>query len=68
MPTYGRRESRKILTSDEEIICPSNEVLSPSEIGYYGRPITQLNRDELISAVTELCKMYKECENKIKKY
>ncbi len=68
MPASDRRASRIILTSDEEIICPSNEVLSPSEIGYYGRPITQLNRDELISALTELSKMYKECENKIKKH
>ena len=68
MPASVKRASRKILTSEEEIICPSNEVLSPSEIGYYGRPITQLKKDELISALTELSKMYLECKKKIKKY
>jgi hypothetical protein len=62
------RESRKILTSDKEILYPPNKVLNPSKIGYYGRPITKLKKDELISALTELAKMYKECEKKIKKY
>ena len=42
------------------------EIKSPSDIGYYGRPITELKRDELISALTELAKMYKECEGKNK--
>ncbi len=68
MPASARRASRKILTSEEEIICPSNEVLSPFKIGYYGRPITQLKKDELISALTELSKMYMEREKKIKKH
>ena len=67
MPASGGRGSRKILTSDEEIICLSNEVINPSEIGYYGRPITQLNREELISALTELSKMYQECKKTIKR-
>jgi hypothetical protein len=68
MPTSVRRASRKTLTSEEESIFSSKEVLSPSEIGYYGRPITQLKKDELISALTELSKMYLECKKKIKKY
>ncbi len=42
------------------------EIKSPSEIGYYGRAITKLNRDELISAITELAIMYKEGERKNK--
>ena len=42
------------------------EINSPSDIGYYGRPITELKRDELISAITELAKMYKESEGKNK--
>ncbi|MFC1817141.1 hypothetical protein ACFL0M_14670 [Thermodesulfobacteriota bacterium] len=68
MPASVRRASRKILTPDEKIIFHSNEVLSPSKIGYYGRPITQLKKAELISALTELSKMYMESEKKIKKY
>jgi hypothetical protein len=71
MATYVRRERKSLtsdVTSDEKILCPSMEVLSPLEIGYHGRPITQLKRDELISALTELAKMYKECKKKIKKY
>jgi len=67
MPLPARRASRKILTSDNEILCFPNDVLSPSEIGYYGKPITRLKKDELISALTELAKMYKEYEKKIKK-
>ncbi len=68
MPASVRRASRKILTSEEETICSSKKALNPSEIGYYGRPITQLKKDELISALTELSKMYMEREKKIKKY
>ena len=33
-----------------------------SNIGYYGRPITDLNREELLCAFAELLDIYKECE------
>ena len=31
------------------------------EIGYYGRPITDLTRDELLEAFTELCIILEQC-------
>ena len=40
----------------------------PVEIGYYGRPISKLSREELIDALVELSKMYMELERKFKKY
>ncbi len=50
----------------EDYLGDTLEIKSPSEIGYYGRAITKLSRDELISAITELAIMYKECERKNK--
>ena len=38
-----------------------------SEIGYYGRPITELSRAELLAALAELVDMYNECKRKNKK-
>ena len=35
-----------------------------STIGYYGRPITDLDRDELLAAIAELVDMYNECKRK----
>jgi len=31
-----------------------------TKIGYYGRPITDLSKDELMEALAELVDMYKE--------
>jgi len=38
-----------------------------SKIGYYGRPVTELSRAELLAAVAELVDMYKECKRKNEK-
>ena len=38
-----------------------------STIGYYGRPITDLSRDELLAAFAELVDMYKEIKIKNEK-
>ena len=38
-----------------------------STIGYYGRPITDLSRDELLAAFAELVDMYKEIKRKDEK-
>ena len=38
-----------------------------SDIGYYGRPITALSREELLTAFAELIDIYKELENNYKK-
>ena len=38
-----------------------------SEIGYYGRPITELSRAELLAALAELVDMYNECKRENKK-
>ena len=35
-----------------------------SLIGYYGRPITDLSRDELLEAFAELAELYKESQRK----
>jgi len=64
MPALERRSSRKSLPPDKKFIYFAKEVLSPSKIAYYGRPITELGRDELISALTELSRMYMECKGK----
>ena len=52
----------KYHNAKEDSVGDTMEIKSPSEIGYYGRSITTLNRDELISAITELAIMYKECK------
>ncbi len=38
-----------------------------SEIGYYGRPVTELNREELLAAFAELAELYKKSQRKNKK-
>jgi hypothetical protein len=38
-----------------------------STIGYYGKPITDLSRDELLAALAELVEMYKEIKRKNEK-
>lgn len=35
--------------------------IQPDEIGYYGRPVTDLTREELLRLVSELCSVLKEC-------
>ena len=67
MSPPSRRVARKISAPEKEINAPRGEVLSPSEIGYYGRPITKLNKGELISALTELAEMYKDVKEKLKR-
>ena len=38
-----------------------------SNIGYYGRPISELSRDELMAAFAELAELYQESQRKNKK-
>lgn len=38
-----------------------------SKIGYLGRPITDLSREELLDAIVELGEMYKEIKRKNEK-
>lgn len=38
--------------------------MSFAAIGYYGRPITDLDTDELLAAIAELVEMYNECKRK----
>jgi len=38
-----------------------------SEIGYHGRPITELSKKELLAAFAELAELYKEGRRKNKK-
>ena len=40
--------------------------INPTEIGYYGRPISDLSKDELLDAIVELCMIYEESEKKSK--
>jgi len=35
--------------------------MEPKDIGYYGRPIDSLSRDELIRALTELAQAVYDC-------
>lgn len=42
-------------------------LINYDDIGYYGRPITELTHEELLAAFADLCKIYKECERKNKK-
>ena len=35
--------------------------LSGDEIGYYGRPITELKRDELLELLTKLSTLLRQC-------
>jgi len=36
-------------------------------IGYHGRPITELSREELLAAFAELAELYRESQRKNKK-
>ena len=38
-----------------------------SRIGFYGRPITELTRDELLAALGELAELYRESQRKNEK-
>jgi hypothetical protein len=38
-----------------------------SKIGYHGRPITELSREELLAAFAELAELFKESQRKNKK-
>jgi len=40
---------------------------NPKDIGYYGKPITTLTRDELLSVIAELAGIIHECSIKDKK-
>lgn len=40
----------------------------PVEIGYYGRPITKLTKEELVNAIVELNRMYMELDRNFKNY
>jgi hypothetical protein len=40
----------------------------PVEIGYYGRPLSKLTKDELLDAFIELSRMYLELERKFRNY
>ncbi len=42
------------------------ETINLTEIGYYGRPISDLSKEELFDAISELCMMYEESEKKSK--
>ncbi|MEJ2101132.1 MAG: hypothetical protein P8X68_14315 [Desulfobacterales bacterium] len=37
---------------------------NPKDIGYYGKPITQLTRDELLNVIAELAGIIHECSIK----
>ena len=65
MPLAVKRGYTKVYTSKKKITGKPTKVLSPSKIGYYGRSITDLNRDELISALTELAKLYEDLKRKL---
>ena len=44
---------------------------NPKDIGYYGKPITQLTRDELLNVISELAGIIQECsikDEKIKEF
>jgi len=41
--------------------------IDPKEIGFYGKPITTLTRDELLEAFAELGRIIHECVVKDKK-
>ena len=42
------------------------KTINPKEIGYYGRPISDLSKDELLDAFVELFMIYEESERKSK--
>ena len=41
--------------------------INPKDIGYYGKPITRLTRDELLNALVKLAGFIHECSIKDKK-
>ena len=40
---------------------------NPKDIGYYGKPITKLSREELLNVIVELAGIVHECSIKDKK-
>jgi hypothetical protein len=42
--------------------------VSFDQIGYYGRPISELSREELLEAFAELALLLEACEDKDKKF
>jgi hypothetical protein len=42
--------------------------IHPVEIGYYGKPLSQLTKDELLDAILELSRMYLEAQRKLDNY
>ena len=40
----------------------------PDEIGYYGKPLSQLSKNELFDALLELSRMYLEVQRKLDSY
>jgi len=46
--------------------CQKEPSILPVEIGYYGRPVSKLSREELLDAIVELTRMYLELDRKLK--
>lgn len=40
----------------------------PVEIGYYGKPLSQLTKEELLDAILELSRMYLKVQRKLDNY
>lgn len=40
----------------------------PVEIGYFGKPLSRLSRDELLDAILKLSIMYMEAQRKLDNY
>jgi len=39
--------------------------INPDEIGYYGRPVTDLTKEELLELIAELCSILMESHYKV---
>ena len=39
--------------------------INPDEIGYYGRPVTDLTKEELLDLIAELCSILMESHYKV---
>jgi len=39
--------------------------INPDEIGYYGRPVTDLTKEELLNLIAELCSILMENHYKL---
>jgi hypothetical protein len=55
----GQKEATELI--NEEGVVMSRSVLQPDQIGYYGRPITSLTKEELLKAVLELSEIINNC-------